>query len=72
MTNIQRTEMQVSNLRQSDIIRQKKDDPRCNVNRLSETSISCSCKKHLMNESCKYHSIIKPCFLHWFYFYTLF
>nr|DAD72309.1 MAG TPA: hypothetical protein [Myoviridae sp. ctXRl20]DAL09992.1 MAG TPA_asm: hypothetical protein [Caudoviricetes sp.] len=38
------------------------------MNRLSETSVSCSCKKHSIDESCKYHSIIKPCFLHWFYF----
>nr|DAO10087.1 MAG TPA: hypothetical protein [Caudoviricetes sp.] len=22
----------------------------------------------MIDESCKYHSIIKPCFLHWFYF----
>nr|DAM76845.1 MAG TPA: hypothetical protein [Caudoviricetes sp.] len=26
------------------------------------------CKKHSMNESHNHHSIIKPCFLHWFYF----
>ena len=46
----------------------KKDDPRCNVNRLCETSVSCFCKRHLIDSSCKHHSIIKPCFLHWFYF----
>ena len=42
--------------------------PCCNTNRLCGISYLMPCKKHFDRIRILFHSTIKPCFLHWFYF----